>query len=823
MEVGHGEGPLPAKVMLVGEAWGETEQQLRRPFVGASGYELERMLKEVGINRGECYVTNLVNARPPMNDLFGEIKGNVAWICAKKNQITSLHIPLRDKMVLPIVAEGHKSLLFEIEQVRPNLIIAFGNAALWALTGEWGIKKWRGSQLKQNFVAFPSKVVPTFHPAYVLRDWSVRSTVIQDLRRAARHTESRNYDPEKWNFLLRPSMKNVMDVLYLFVTKLQNEPIWLDFDIETRHGHIACAGVSWSANDALCIPFMCVEKKEGYWTEEEEAFIVYWLRQVLCHPNARVRGQNLLYDCQYTYKWWHWTPRVAQDTMISFHVGFAGLPKKLDFQASLLCDNYTYWKDDGKEWDKKMGEDSLWRYNCLDCVRTREVGEKEKGILETLGLAEQDRMQQELFWPVLYAMQRGVRVDSAARKKLSAEIQEENTRIEQYFVDLLGHPLNPASPKQMTTLFYGDLQQKEIKSRAKKGIPGHVTCDDEALRLIGQREPLLLPLVDRISDLRTLRVLDKTFLQAKVGEDGRMRSGFNICGTQTYRLSSSMDAFGSGANLQNIPSDKSKTAGKAAKRGMEFPLPNIRKLYIPDPGMTFFDLDLDRADLQVVVWESDDELLKSALRIGADIHLLNVYSLDNREPPPLEELAETHPRYWDHRGPRKLKREFAKVFCHATNYLGSARTVASSVGRTVGEVDRAQALWFGVHPGIKRWHLRVESFARKHHYIENAFGFRLYIFDRLDAILSELVAWIPQSTVGITINKIWLNLFRELHPTVQTLIQVHDSLAGQFPTHLRDTLLPRMTALSRIVIPYLDPLIIPAGIKTSEFSWGDCQ
>ncbi|MFS2212853.1 hypothetical protein, partial [Kosakonia cowanii] len=66
------------------------------------------------------------------------------------------------------------------------------------------------------------------------------------------------------------------------------------------------------------------------------------------HPNVLVRGQNLLYDAQYTYRHWHFVPRVAQDTMISHHTMWAGLPKRLDFQASMYCDHYVYWKDEGK-------------------------------------------------------------------------------------------------------------------------------------------------------------------------------------------------------------------------------------------------------------------------------------------------------------------------------------------------------------------------------------------------------------------------------------------------------------------------------------------
>lgn len=607
------------------------------------------------------------------------------------------------------------------------------------------------------------------------------------------------------------------------------EGIWVDFDLETRAGHIACAGLSWSRTDAISIPFMCQESREGYWNEEEEAIILQKLYQVLTHENVRVRGQNLLYDCQYTYRWWHFAPRVAQDTMISQHTLFCILPKSLAFQASMYADWYVYWKDEGKTWQTGMGEKQLWGYNCLDCVYTREVGEVEQQTIRGFGLEAIEAFQQKLFWPVLKAMNRGLRVDIKARSDLALKLMQEIAKREQYFIDILGHPLNTSSPKQMIQLFYTDLQQQAVMSRAKKGAPAHITCDDEALTKIGQRELILKPLVEAIADIRTLGVLLSTFVNAKLDIDGRMRCSFNIAGNTegrgapaTYRLSSSQNAFDSGANLQNIPSDKSKMQGKSAKRdSLGFTLPNIRRLYIPDPGFTFFDMDLDRADLQVVVWESDDAMLKTALRIGADIHLLNVYSLDGQEAPPLDELVETHPKYPDHRGPRKLKREFAKVFCHATNYVGSAKTVAGHTGRTVHEVDRAQKLWFSKHPGIKAWHARTQEQISKRRFVENKFGYRWYIFDRPDGLLPEAVAWIPQSTVACTINRVWLNIYENL-PEVEVLLQVHDSLAGQFPSHQKEFCIRRLKGEAQIIIPYDDPLVIPVGIKTSERSWGEC-
>lgn len=347
--LGHGSGPIPARIMLVGEAWGENEERAQTPFVGVSGQELNRMLQEAGILRSDCYTTNLVNARPPGNDIS-------AWIAMKKKDITAQHVTLRDKFVLPIIQQGYTRLLAEIELVQPNIIVAFGNAALWALTGHWGVTKWRGSQLKLSDTG--PKVIPTIHPAAILREWSFRPAAVTDLRRVKRNSFSREYNASQWSFTIRPSFVDVMVCLGSFIDAL-NTPAnggvtqwdcWLDFDLETKHGHIDCAGLSWSRTHALCIPFMDATKPEGYWSEDEEAAIVHRLYQVLCHPDARIRGQNLLYDCQYTMRHWHFIPRVAQDTMISHHTAFAGMRKALDFQASLYCENYCQWKPDKQAW-----------------------------------------------------------------------------------------------------------------------------------------------------------------------------------------------------------------------------------------------------------------------------------------------------------------------------------------------------------------------------------------------------------------------------------------------------------------------------------------
>jgi len=567
----------------------------------------------------------------------------------------------------------------------------------------------------------------------------------------------------------------------------------LAVDIETRAGHIACVGVAWNERDALCIPLMCVERPAGYWSEQEEAQIAFALYQILTHPNCEVIGQNFSYDAQYFWRHMHFLPRLKRDTMLTQHTLFSNLQKGLDFLSSMYCEHHLYWKDEGKEWDAKTGEDQLWTYNCKDAVITFEVDTAQQAAVDRMRLREVHDFQQRLFWPVLESMNRGLRVDTSSRADFAMSLMDEIAKREQWLIDTLGEPLNIKSPLQMKRMFYETLGQKPILSRKTGGV----TCDDEALRKIAEREPLLLPVTKKIAELRSLGVFLSTFVNAPLDIDGRMRCSFNIGGTETYRFSSSKNAFGSGLNLQNIP----KGGGDD-----ELELPNVRSLFIPDPGMTFFDIDLSSADLRIVVWESDEPDMKALLKAGLD---------------PYTEIAKEF--YHDPSITKKdPRRQTFKSFAHGTNYLGTAKGLAERLGLGVHEAEKTQKWYFGRFPKIKKWQDDLKDQVYKRRMVQNVFGYRCYFFDRIEGtIFNQAAAWIPQSTVACLINRAYVKIYEEL-PDVQVLLQVHDSLAGQFPTHLGDWAVKQIVAKAEIELPYSDdPLVIPVGVKTSTASWGD--
>lgn len=783
-------GNCPSRIMIVGDFPAEADMQSGEPFTGYSGNELSKMLAEVGIYRSSCFLSTVIKERPP----GGLID---AFIVDKKRLVTPDHRAYQDKWVLPVVTRGINILQQEIALCQPNIIIAVGSIALWALTGKSSIESWRGSVMECSLAVnlnYKPKVIPTYSIGSIFKRWNLRRIVLQDLRRAAYESTFREYKTPDYKFIVKPSFEEALLKLAELGELVEKTPLTLAVDIETRMGHIACIGLAWNTLEALCIPLLCTSKTSGYWSVEEETKLMFALYSILTHPNCSVVGQNFIYDAQYFYRHLCYIPNIKRDTMIGHHALFSNMPKSLDFLSSMYCATHLYWKDEGKEWDASMDEQQLWRYNCKDCVITLEIDAALQRMTNALKMQEVFDFQQSLIRPVLDAMNKGLRVDFSKKELLAEELAKAIEQTEQWFISVLGHPFNPRSSAQMKKLFYEDLQLKPEINRKT----GAISCDDEALHKLALKEPLVKPLVDMISNYRSLGVFLSTFVQAPVDVDSRMRCYFNIAGTDTYRFSSSQNAFGSGMNLQNIPKN-------SAFKGLE--KINLRELFLPDEGKMFFDIDLASADLRIVVWESDEQEMKAMLKAGLD---------------PYTEIAKEF--YCDPSITKKdPRRQIFKSFVHGTNYLGTAKGLAERLGLSVKEAEKTQKWYFQRFPKIKQWQENLIQTVKSRQMVRNVFGYKFNFFDRIEGTtFNQAAAWIPQSTVACLINRAFVNIHRNL-PEVQVLIQVHDSLAGQFAIEDKDRLIPLIVQNAEIALPYEnDPLIIPVGVQCSANSWGAC-
>lgn len=146
-----GEGNPSAKIVFVGEAPGEQEDLSGRPFVGRAGQLLEKMIEAMGIKRSDIFICNVVKCRPPDN----------------RN-------PEPDEI------EACSPYLFrQLDAIQPKVVIALGKfAAQTLLKTETPI-----SQIRGKFFPYRgAKLIPTFHPAYLLRNPPAKKEVWEDLQ-----------------------------------------------------------------------------------------------------------------------------------------------------------------------------------------------------------------------------------------------------------------------------------------------------------------------------------------------------------------------------------------------------------------------------------------------------------------------------------------------------------------------------------------------------------------------------------------------------------------------------------------------------------------
>lgn len=777
-------GPKNARIMIVGEAPGAEEEVKGIPFVGASGNELTKMLAEAGINREECFLTNVCKYRPPENKI------EYFFLDAKRTKPNEL------------IKEGLEELKQEIAEVKPLLIIAMGNTAFWGLSGKNGITKWRGSMLSYGSAMF----LPTYHPAHIMRQWEYRSIAIHDLRRAAKGFKEGKWPEEKLKTIVRPDFSTVMDVLGTLIKKADDGPITLASDIETRARYIACHGIAWSESEAISIPEMCVERPAGYFSLDEEVAIWERERRLLTHPRVEVVGQNYLYDAQYFARRKGYVPNLRHDTLFQQHVAFAGLPKGLDFLSSMYCQHHVYWKDEGKEWDKSIPEEQFWGYNGKDACKTFEIRYVLEQVLRAQDQWDRYLFQMDLWWACLEMCLEGLTINQQKRNMIASELMKATWERQSDLDYILGENVNVKSPLQLKNLFYGQLQCKPIKNPKTKQL----TCDEDALELIGQREPLYKCLTERIIDLRSIGVMMSNVIKAELDEDGRIRSSFSPT-AETYRWKSSKNSFGGGTNLQNwTKGDEDKEQDQV--KG--YPIPNVRKLVTPDtPDDELASVDLTGADAQTVAWEAGDEDLKAVFRANKiKIHAHNAKSMWPQQCPTGFEQP-----YYD----------LIRTGVHLLNYVGSDKTLAGALGCPTYEAARFRKMWFSLHPGILEWHERVQHLLETTRTVTNAFGYRRYYFERIADVLPEAVAWIGQSSTACVTNKALVaakaqtQLLNDLK--IKFKLQVHDELVFQYPIRYRNEVLRNLKPILHITVPYPDPLVIPWGLKTSSVSWGDCE
>lgn len=321
-------------IVIVGEAWGENEAREQTAFVGAAGYHLTKMLSEAQIDRANCYLTNVFNLRPDYN--------KIETLCGgKTTAINGYPALIKGKFIRAEFRPELDRLGDELIDHNPNIVICLGNTALWALTGLTAISKHRGSTLLSTHTVEGFKVLPTYHPAAVMRQWELRPTTVIDLMKAKResaYAEIRRPAREIW-------IEPTLDDLERFYERHLKEASRISVDIETAGAQVTCIGFSPTSDLALVVPFHDRRRKDGnYWpTLEDERAAWGFVRRVLDRPTPKV-FQNGLYDIAFLWRSVGIKVRAAtHDTMLLHHALQPESLKSLGFLGSIYTDEGS-WK-----------------------------------------------------------------------------------------------------------------------------------------------------------------------------------------------------------------------------------------------------------------------------------------------------------------------------------------------------------------------------------------------------------------------------------------------------------------------------------------------
>lgn len=320
------------RIAIVGEAWGREEASEGRPFVGPSGRVIKYLLARTGISFDDALVTNVFNFQPvPSNDITNVCGG-------KRDGIPGYPALTRGKYVLAKYAPELERLYTELRAFSPNVVLALGGTATWALLKHSGITTIRGTPAL-SFLGW--KVVPTYHPAAIMRDWSLNPIVLADLEKAL----AESYDP----VYHRPSrniyIPECTDDLIEFETNFINPSHYLSIDVETKGPQITCASFSPDPKNSLVVPFFSEARSDGnFWSLKDELFAWRWIKRQAAKRKI-FTGQNFIYDMRYFWASYGITFPAGEieDTMLLHHALQPEMKKGLAFLGSIYT-NEPAWK-----------------------------------------------------------------------------------------------------------------------------------------------------------------------------------------------------------------------------------------------------------------------------------------------------------------------------------------------------------------------------------------------------------------------------------------------------------------------------------------------
>lgn len=577
-----GMGPIGAKFVILGEAPSYEETAAGKPFVGPSGRELDRLLKDAGIPRHECWMTNVCKYEVPPN-------------LDKKKQ--PFHVRAKNHGI--DMDQQLAELQVELNDIRPNVILALGGAALWALSGKLKISKHRGSIMR----GMGHKFVPTYHPAHLLHGakdgeikgyWN-RQVMIFDFKRAYEESASPIMDLPVRNIQIA---RNSGD-LYEFFNRYKDHRK-MSTDIEAG-GHClpVCIGFAFNKSHAMVLPLW---NEGGISSIPDSDLVACWQLAAKNLWEKDIVGQNFNYDRDKIRRLGFAIRRIYSDTLLKSFAINPELPKGLAFNTSIYT-REPFYKDEG------MYEGDI-RDLLLGCGRdacvTYEIDEAMDADLDELGMRkfyENFLMKLPDFY--LEIENNGFRIDENKRQELIRKYVEWDERLGFEMFQLAGEDINPSSPTQVHSLLFDIWKLPYRQGTGEEELTALLNLQN------GVRYPAHRQWIEKCLERRRVRKTISTYLFALPDYDGKMRTTCFMC-LETGRTSTSqqnppirplVDLVGKGRQADMKPMGAAfQVFTKHGDIGAD-----VRGMYVPDEGEVFVQLDSSQAEARVVFNLATDE------------------------------------------------------------------------------------------------------------------------------------------------------------------------------------------------------------------------
>jgi len=537
----------------------------------------------------------------------------------------------------------------------------------------------------------------------------------------------------------------------------------ISLDTETtnvwpRWAEIVGYSFAWKDGEAWYLP---VRAPEGEPCLHPDATLEA-LRPVLEDPAVEKVGQNLKYDMIVLRSAGVELAGVAFDTMVADYLLEAGRRNhNLDDLALRYLDHTTTKISEligtGKS-QKRMDEVPVAQVvdyageDALLPLRLRPI------LAERLAGAGLDDLFTDLELPLIDALveleHNGIRVDVDRLSQLSRRYGERIETLEQEILELAGHPLNIASPKQLQQVLFTELGLPVVKKTAKTGPSTDADVLEELARLH--------PLPAKVLEYRQYAKLKSTYVDALPGmvhpQTGRVHASFNQVVTATGRLSSS------DPNLQNIP--VRTDAGR-----------EIRSAFVPDrDDWVLLTADYSQIELRVLAHFSGDRRLCEAFARDEDIHAQVAGQVNGV---PLDQVT-------------PQMRRSAKAVNFGVIYGQSAFGLAKSLGIEQEEAAKFIDSYFEGYPGIEEFLDQVLAECRRNGYVKTILGrrrairgIRQYAGRQRNLAERTAVNTVIQGSAADLIKQAMIAIHRRLRReshSARMLLQIHDELIFEVPS-----------------------------------------